>query len=57
MLPTPTAFCDIVVTNVMMLLRNGVLGSTDPVHSPIALCFLKVYRAALCRHVHFNDGL
>ena len=32
MLPTPTATSDIVVTNVMLLLRNGVLGSTGPVH-------------------------
>ena len=48
MFPTPTAFCDIVVTNVMLLLRNGVLGSTGPVHLPISLCFMKVYRPALC---------
>ena len=57
MFPTPTALCDIVVTNVMLLLRNGVLGSTDPVHSPIFLCFLGVYRAALCPRIHSKDGL
>ena len=57
MFPTPTALRDIVVTNVMLLLRNGVLGSTDPSHSPISLCFLKAYRAALCPLVHSNDGL
>jgi hypothetical protein len=31
-LPTPTGFCGILVTHVMLLLRNGVLGSTGPVH-------------------------
>ena len=48
MFPAPAALCEIVVTIVMLLLRNGVLGSTDPVHPPIFLCFLKVCRAALC---------
>ena len=33
---------------VMMLLRNGVLGSTGPVHKPIYLCFMMVCRPALC---------
>ena len=37
MFPTPTAICEIVVTNSMLLLRNGVLGSAGPVHSPIFL--------------------
>ena len=54
--PDPTALYDI-VTNVMLLLRNGALGSTDPVHSPIFLCFLGVYRAALCPRIHSKDGL
>ena len=30
--PDPTGLCEIVVTNVMLLLRNGVLGSTGLVH-------------------------
>ena len=47
MLSKPTALSDIVVTNVILLLRNRVLGSTNPVHSPIFLCFLTVCRAAL----------
>ena len=57
MLSKPTALSDIVVTNVMLLLRNRVLGSTNPVHSPIFLCFLEVCRAALCPHVYSNDSL
>ena len=35
MFSTRTALCDIVVTNLMLLLRNGVLGSTYPVISTI----------------------
>ena len=38
----PSRLCSIVVTNIMLLLRNGVPGSTDQVHSSISLCFLKV---------------
>ena len=33
--PNPAALCAIVVKNVVLLLRKGVLGSTDPAHSPI----------------------
>ena len=38
MLPTPAGFCGILVTHIMLLLRNGVLGSTSPVtlaHLPV----------------------
>ena len=42
MFPTRTTLCGIVVTNVMLLLRNGVLGSTYPVLSTIfPLAFLR----------------
>ena len=45
------------VKDIMLLLRNKELGSTNPVHSPILLCFLKVHREALCPNVHNSDGL
>ena len=45
--PDPTALYDTLV-NVVLLLRNGVLGSTGPVHKPIYLCFMMVCRPALC---------
>ena len=42
-MPSANAILRWVHTIVMLLLGNlGVLGSTDSVHSPIFLCFLKV---------------